>query len=198
MSSDRLNEQTKKAQLKRLEKSFRQHDKMLIGWLTQKLSDPEIARDIAQDAYLRVWRFAHKVEIENTQALLFKTAANLAANEFRARQRFRATHSETGQDPDNNTLENLASEAPSPEQATCARSDVEISLSAIRALPEKTRRAFIMSRFEEMSYREISKSMNVSVSSVEKYIISALTALRNATHKKNDTSKKVIPFRIKK
>ena len=70
MSEEKLTEQEIASQLQRLEKAFRKHDSMLIGWLAGKIGDPDTARDIAQDAYLRVWRFAHRIEIENPQALL--------------------------------------------------------------------------------------------------------------------------------
>ncbi len=198
VNKEELSERKKKTQLKKLEKAFNQHDKMLIGWLIQKLGDPEAARDIAQDSYLRLWRYAQRTEIENPQALLFKTAANLAANEFRARRRFRANHAETGHDSENQHLENLASESPTPEAAVSARSDVEISLSALKALPEKVQRAFILSRFEDLSYREIAKAMDVSISSVEKYIITALSALRDAVHDTKNDTQKVVPFKINK
>ena len=194
MSEGKLTEQEIASQLQRLEKAFRKHDSMLIGWLAGKLGDPDTARDVAQDAYLRVWRFAHRIEIENPQALLFKTAANLAANEFRAQKRFRARHTDQSAQDDHDHIQDLPSEAPTPEQASCARSDVEISMTAIENLPEKVRRAFIMNRFQEMSYREIADELGVSVSSVEKYMITALKRLRAAIDVQQQQKTKIIAF----
>jgi len=173
--------------------AIRRHDRMLVRWLAQKFGDIEIARDIAQSAYLRVWRYAQTQAIDNPQALLFKTAANLAANEFRARKRLLRLTAEAPQDGSANPIEQIASLSPSPEATTLAREEVAASIEAINALPEQVRRAFILSRFEEKTYREIAVMLGVSESSVEKYIISALKALRKAA-KDADFNSKVIPL----
>lgn len=163
-----------------IDRAIRRHDQMLVRWLTQKLGDVDTARDIAQSAYLRVWRYAQTEKIDNLQALIFKTAANLAANEFRARKRIRALKV----DPpsrDEPLIDQVASAAPSPETTALAREEIAASLRAIEALPAQAQRAFVLSRFEEKTYREIALILNVSESSVEKYIILALKALRKAT-----------------
>jgi RNA polymerase sigma-70 factor (ECF subfamily) len=162
-----------------LDAAIKRSDRTLIRWLTQKFGDVETARDIAQSAYLRVWRFVQTQKADNLQALIFKTAANLAANEFRARRRLRAVRV----DPEaagESAVEQVACGAPSPEAAAVARQEVAASLRAIDSLPEQARRAFILSRFEERTYREIAVILGVSESSVEKYIIAALRALRDA------------------
>ncbi|MEM8772591.1 MAG: RNA polymerase sigma factor [Pseudomonadota bacterium] len=182
-------------QLKELERVFQKHNKMLIGWLTNKLGERDAALDIAQDAYLRIWRYAHKNKVENAQALLFKTAANLTVNEFKARKRYVTRHTAfTTETENDNPLENLPSDDPSPERATLARDDVEISINAIETLPENIRRAFIMNRFEGLSYREIAEKLGVSVSSIEKYMITALKTLRAALSATKQGTSTIVPF----
>lgn len=161
-----------------LERAFRLHNRLLIGWLAKKFSDETIARDIAQDAFLRVWRSAHKTEIEDPRALIFKTAANLAANEFNARRRFRENHVDPASVSSADHIEMVADDEPSPERIASARQDYKACMEVIEELPEKVRTAFIKSRFEALTYREIADQLNVSESSVEKYIITALKGLR--------------------
>ncbi len=171
-----------------VDRAIRKHDRMLVKWLTKKFGDREAARDIAQSAYLRIWRYAEHNEINNPQALIFKTAANLAANEFRARRRMRFIERMTPRaddDTEHNSIEDLASDAPSPEQITVARQDLKTSIAAIKNLPDRIRHAFILSRFENKNYREIASDMDVSESSVEKYIIAALKLLRDALEQTN-------------
>ena len=159
---------------------IRQHDRMLVRWLAQKFGDIETARDIAQSAYLRVWRYAQSQPIDNMQALLFKTAANLAANEFRARKRMRRLTVASPGQGEEDAVDRVASQTPSPEATALAREQVAAASAAINALPDQTRRAFVLSRFEDKTYREIAALLGVSESSVEKYIIAALKALRKA------------------
>lgn len=161
-----------------IERGLKRHDKILVAWLTRKFGDRELAQDLAQEAHLRVWQYAEHNDIEHLKPLLFKTAANLAANEFRSRGRMRASGITSGNADD--VLEVIACDEPSPERAAVARAEAQLSLDAIKKLPERQRRAFVMSRFEALSYAQIATALGVSVSSVEKYIMAALVALREA------------------
>lgn len=163
-----------------VDRAIRRNDRMLVRWLAQKFGDVETARDIAQSAYLRVWRYAQSQPIDNLQALIFKTAANLAANEFRARKRMRSLKIDPASELNERAIELVPSTAPSPETSAVTREEIAASLRAIDSLPAQARRAFVLSRFEEMTYREIAVILGVSESSVEKYIIAALKALRLA------------------
>lgn len=161
-------------------RAIERNDRMLVRWLAQKFGDIETAKDIAQSAYLRVWRYAQTQQIDNVQALIFKTAANLAANEFRARKRIQSLKIESSSATRENPIDQVASDQPSPEATAVAREEIAASLDAINSLPLQARRAFILSRFEEKTYREIAVILGVSESSIEKYIIAALKALRTA------------------
>lgn len=174
-------------------RALQQHDRMLVRWLARKFGDVETARDIAQSAYLRVWRYAQTRKIDNLQALIFKTAANLAANEFRARKRMQLVKVDTGAASRESPIEQVASAAPSPESTALAREEISASLRAINSLPEQARRAFVLSRFEEKTYREIAVILEVSESSIEKYIIAALKALREAADESGRSSK-IVPL----
>lgn len=183
------------ARLKRLAAAIKENDRLLVGWLAEKIGDAETAKDIAQDAYLRVWRYAQTTPIESPRALLFKTAANLAANEFRARQRWRKHHvSPTRQNEDEDPLAEVASLDPTPEEVATANNDAQLSLDVINALPDKVRRAFIMSRFEEKTYAEIAVALSVSVSSVEKYMITALKKLKQAVQEAETKDENIVRF----
>ena len=159
-------------------RAIREHDRVLVRWLTLKFGDVETARDIAQSTYLRVWRYAQTQPIQNLQALIFKTAANLAANEFRARKRRRAISIEANGVDVASLMEAAHSREPTPEATAIAKQEIGLLMDAIGKLPAQVRRAFILSRFEEKPYREIALIMGVSESSVEKYIIMALRSLR--------------------
>jgi len=49
---------------------------------------------------------------------------------------------------------------------------------SINMLPEKCKQAFLLSRSEDLSYKDISGHLNISVSTVEKHIIKALKFLK--------------------
>lgn len=175
-------------QRERIEGAINRDEQVLTRWLAKKLGDVEAARDVAQSVFLRVWSYAEKVEIENPRGLIFKTAANLALNEMKRRSRHTQRHVEPGAKPYDDPALQVASSAPSPEAQTSLREDLALIMEAIARLPEKPKRAFTMSRFDGLSYREIAKILNVSESSVEKYMIDALKQLRKVLHE-NESSK---------
>lgn len=171
-----------------VERAVRKHGRLLVNWLAQKFNDRDIAQDIAQNAYIRVLRYAETNEIDNPRALIFKTAANLASNEIRSRRRSPILATAQGASHED-LLEAVACDAPSPERVEEARQELKISMTAISQLRGPARRAFVMSRFMDKSYREIATDLHVSESSVEKYIISALKTLREAVQREEGRGK---------
>ena len=178
---------------KAIERGLRLHDRTLVAWLTKKFGDADLAQDLAQETYLRIWQYAERREIEHLKPLLFKTAANLAANEFRSRSRWRRSADAPRDGQEVSDIEFVPCDAPSPERTAVARAEARSSLNAIRQLPDRQRRAFVMNRFEGKSYPEIAAVLNVSVSSIEKYIMSALAALRAAADE-DDRVSNVVPI----
>ena len=67
----------------------------------------------------------------------------------------------------------------SPEEVVAAREQLASMYQAIEAMPENWRQAFLLHRIRGLSYTEIANAMDVSVSSIEKYIVEALKYVRN-------------------
>lgn len=153
---------------------FRDHNTSLLRFLTRRLSDPDDAEDIAQDAYHNLLRMETPEKLENARAYLFQTAANLALNRIRkhGRQRQYAQTVLAEGDSDRGLI------TTTPEQAVGAQIELQLVLDAVDELPEKCRRAFLMSRSEHKSYTQISQELGVSISTVEKYLIKSLDHLR--------------------
>ena len=58
----------------------------------------------------------------------------------------------------------------SPERALIAKDTLVRLIASLRAVPPRAAQAFILHRFEEMSYGEIAAQMGLSVRSVESHI----------------------------
>ena len=61
-----------------------------------------------------------------------------------------------------------------------AKETLRLVHRSLEKLPQNIRQAFILSRNKGWTYSQIAKQMNVSVSSVEKYILEVLKHLRHA------------------
>jgi RNA polymerase sigma-70 factor (ECF subfamily) len=122
------------------------------------------AEDILQETFLRSWPALASGEISCPRAFLFRTARNLALNHIR---NMRVRSSDAAR---------LASEeafrrhAPTAEEQMIASEEATACRRLLDELPQRCREAFVLRMVEDLSYKQMSKSMRLSVSTVEKHI----------------------------
>jgi RNA polymerase sigma-70 factor (ECF subfamily) len=151
-----------------------EHRAALEKYLARKLDSPEDAAEIAQEAFLRLHRMQQPETLDNARAFLFQVATNLAVDQLRRRNlHFRFMRAEKSQAIDGE-LPDLNATSASPEQIIGARQKLAHIYQAVDELPFKVKQAFLLHRKVGMSYNDIATHMQVSVSSVEKYILQAL------------------------
>lgn len=176
-SSDPVSDHAKKQFLEEL---VQEHGLYLEKYLARKLDSPEDAAEVAQEAFLRLHRLEAPEQLDNARAFLFQVATNLAVDQLRRRQlHFRFIRVEKSLAPEGEPIDINASAA-SPEQILGAREKLATIYRAIDELPLKVRQAFLLHRQSGMSYNDIAQEMQVSVSSVEKYILQALKHCRTS------------------
>lgn len=151
-----------------LDTLYRDHHGWLQGWLRKRLGDHERAADIAQDTFLRLLVTRRLPGIEEGRTYLAQIARNLVIDQWR-RQRIEQAY-----------LDSLAHlpepQSPSLEtQALVIETLMQID-SMLDAMPARVREAFLLSRFEGLDYAQIAERLQVSVSSVQKYMLRAITA----------------------
>src|SRR5688572_3765074 len=66
---------------------FREHNEMLVQFLTGKLRSRQEAREVAQEAYVRILSLDSPGAVSFLRAFLFKTASNIAVDRIRHRER---------------------------------------------------------------------------------------------------------------
>jgi RNA polymerase sigma factor (sigma-70 family) len=167
-----------------------EHGVALEKYLARKLDNPEDAAEVAQEAFLRLHRLDQPENLDNARAFLFQVATNLAVDQLRRRQLyFKYLKQEKGQVADGDAVD-LNALGASPEQIISAQEKLESIYRAIDELPFKVRQAFLLHRRSGMSYNDIAEQMEVSVSSVEKYILQALKHCRDSLARSTLTEEK--------
>lgn len=120
--------------------------------------------DVAQEAYLRAYVAEQRESIEQPTPFLFRVAKNLALTRLSRKSRLITDYIEEA--GDNVVLETAAGADAELEAQECLGAYCE----AIAALPEKCRQVFLLRKVHGLSHKEIGERMNLSVSSVEKYL----------------------------
>jgi RNA polymerase sigma factor, sigma-70 family len=151
-----------------LQQLYHDHHGWLHGWLRRRLGDREHAADIAHDTFLRLLVSGRFPEHHDGRSYLVQIARNLVIDQWR-RQRIEQAY-----------LDSIA-HLPEPESPSLeTRAIIVETLLRIDAMldrmPGKVREAFLLSQFEGLTYAEIADRLQVSVSSVQKYMIRAIQA----------------------
>ena len=153
------------------EAAFRAHNDSLIRYLRFRVGSDAEARDIAQDAYLRLMRYREDQDSVSLKALVFRIATNLVSMRARA-VRVRPDH-----EPLEAALEVPAND-PTPERQLLNEQELARLTEVIQRLPPKCQQAFVLSRFHNMSYQEIADRLGISIKMVEKHVAHALSICR--------------------
>lgn len=156
------------------EKLFEEQNDGLVRFLCRRVHCVESARDIAQNAFMRIQKLENLMELENVKAYLYQVASNLAIDQKR-RERL---HGDYVQRELNSVNDGAIITNDSPESIIIAQRQAQVMENVLQKLPEKCRRAFLLHRVKGLSYSEIATEMCVSVSSVEKYILQSLNSFR--------------------
>ena len=122
---------------------------------------PAEAEDLVQDVFLAMHARSAAEPIDNVQGYLFRIAANLLS------KRHETAGYTLDEAPD-------IAEGFSPERILIGRQEATRVLIAIRNLPPRTREAFALHRFEDMTYEAIARRLGISVSAVSKLVARAL------------------------
>jgi RNA polymerase sigma-70 factor (ECF subfamily) len=140
--------------------------------------DDWVAEDIASESLIKLWETAKLKDIEHPMALLFFILKNKSLDHLKheaIKQEALSTLSADGQRELNIRFSTL--EACNPNQMFSTEIQ-EIIESTLNALPEQTRKVFMMSRFDNLSRQEIADTLNITKKGVEYHVAKALKSLQ--------------------
>ena len=147
---------------------FVQEESRLKRMIRRITGCASLAEDVVQDTFVNLSK--HELTAQD-RGLLVQTAKNLAIDRIRQDRRRRDALAAL-------RPEQITSAQPSQEAACADRQAMQDFLQALGGLPERTQRAFLLSKLDGLSYAEIAGRLGVSVSTVEKDIMSALLFCR--------------------
>ncbi|WP_282010070.1 RNA polymerase sigma factor [Nitrospina watsonii] len=148
----------------------------LCRFLTRMLRCEEAAAEVAQEAYLRMLRYACRTPLTHPRAYLFQVAANLARTRLQQERRHSLHFNEAV------LPEEVECPAEDTERAAIAKQGLEQLSQAVATLPPRCREVFLMNRLDGLSYSQIAERLGISLNMVEKHIIKALLHCRKKLH----------------
>jgi RNA polymerase sigma-70 factor (ECF subfamily) len=162
------------------------HQTSALNLIYRFVGDRTQAKDLAQEVFIRVWQAAktYKPEAKFT-TWLYRITANLCLNELKSSRRKKwLQFLRSDSDHEAQIEEDFPDRSPSPEDVLLAKEQSHQITKALQSLPDNQRMALVLKRYDDLSYQEIAKILNCSVSAVESLIVRA----------KRNLQKKLAPY----
>ena len=144
---------------------YQTHHRWLHHWLQHKLGSSCDADDLAQDTFVRVLLGGSAQDIREPKSFLCTVARRVMVDFFRRNALERAWLEMLEQLPE--------AQVPSPELQHELLETLQEIDAMLDGLGAKVRQAFLLSQLEGLTYAQIAGQLNVSVSSVKKYMARA-------------------------
>lgn len=145
----------------------------VINLIYRTVHDLTEAEDLAQNVFVQVYKSAGRYEASaKFSTWLFTIARNLSLNEIRRRSRHPADSMDATMTPDDDQparqYEDVKGFSPND---TLLHGELEEKIAqAIHELPENQRTAILLCRQDELSYEDIAKVLETSVSATKSLI----------------------------
>jgi RNA polymerase sigma factor (sigma-70 family) len=123
--------------------------------------------DVVQETYIRALEAQKQTEILNPRAYLYQTSRNLALKEL-GKSTFRLTDS-----LEKSGIEQVLTSGAGLDEEYAARQTFELFCRAVRQLPIKCRRVYVLRKVYGFSQKEIASRMNISEKTVEAHLAKA-------------------------
>jgi RNA polymerase sigma-70 factor (ECF subfamily) len=147
------------------------------------LGDPEEARDVAQETFLKVYRHVSGFRGESgLKTWLYRIAVNQVSNHrrwWRRRHRRETVSLDAAPGEQGSSLgERLPCHSASPEQVALGREREQRVMVALDAVKHDCRVAVVLRDVQELSYEEIAEALEISVGTVKSRIARGREELR--------------------
>ena len=149
---------------------FDKHFDEVRNYIYYRSGDTDLATDVAQETFIKLWEKQFDIHNKRIKGLLFKIAGDLFVSSYRKQKTVM-----------NFKLSTKAEQMEITPEDEYQYNELQNSYSsALSSLPEKQRIVFMMSRMEDLKYHEIAERLEISIKGVEKRMKHALEFLRKA------------------
>lgn len=149
---------------------YHSYARKLAGKLIYLLKSDELAQDVLQDVFLKIWSSREMIDAElSFSGLLHKMATNLSRNIVRKNLYDQSLRGSIDPDPSYNPMDDA-------DNASQAKALLDMALSK---LTERQREIYILHKLDGRSYQEISEQLNISVSAINHHLQKANKQLKH-------------------
>lgn len=148
------------------------HSREIFHYLHRMMGQTQAAEDALQDAFLRAYRAYDRLDGQaNIRAWLYRVAGNVARTQLKRDHLAR----------DNHPLQaDIEDHRPSVHAQVESRERLQRLAEKIESLPYKQRAALILRKYQNLSYTEISLTLDCTAEAARANVYQAVKKLRHA------------------
>lgn len=144
---------------------------MLIHTCFKRLKCLETSEEIVQEIFIDLFVRRHELQLNSPLEAYLKTAVKYKIyNHYRSQQ--------IHQSYLNRELSVQNIHSPAPDEAFQKKELNALIIAATAQMPEKCKEVFMLSRYQQLSHKDISNQLGISVSTVKKHITKATNILK--------------------
>lgn len=153
------------------EKLYQAYSSRLFGNLYKMVKSEEVAQEILQDVFLKIWRYRATIDPEKSfRSFLFRIAENNVYDFFRKAARDKKLEAQL--------LAVATEHYEHIEELLLKKENSALLNKAITSLPPQRQQIFRLIKLEEKSYEEVSQMLGISVSTISDHIVKAGKSVR--------------------
>jgi RNA polymerase sigma-70 factor, ECF subfamily len=180
MSAENLVKNLKNGDIKSFRVLVDEHQKKVLNTRYRFTNNMEDAEDLTQEVFIEVFKSISSFREESKiSTWIYRIAVTKSLDFIRKKKRKKRYAVLKRVFSYNDLKEEVPDKTnPNPGSLTEEQDRIRILNEALEALPQNQRAAFTLSKYDELSYKEIAEILNTTVSSVESLIHRAKNNLK--------------------
>lgn len=168
-SDNRLMEEIKAGRVERLAILFERYNVMLFNFFLRLTGNRSASEDLVQDVFFRILKYRRTYQGQSKFSVwMYQIARNVHFDHLRKRKQEVPL--------DDQFEEPASSEAPAADRLS-AEIDVSLLRRALDRLPLRKKEVLLLSRFQELKYREIAELLGCDIGSIKSTVHRAIKDL---------------------
>ena len=170
VTDNQLMEEVRAGQVERLAVLFERHHVKLCNFLLRLTGNQSISEDLVQDVFCRMLKYRSTYKGTSRFTIwMYQIARNSHIDYLRKAK---------SSLPLDEQWEEVASMEPSPAQQAEIGQEIALMQRALSQLPMKKREVIILSRFQNLKYKDIAELLGCQIGTVKAHVHRAIKELR--------------------
>ncbi|MFV0378160.1 MAG: RNA polymerase sigma-70 factor [Mangrovibacterium sp.] len=169
--------QFKQGDPKALEELFYRTFPRLFDFANRITKDRQVAEDIVQDVFIKIWEKKERIESINIEGYLFRLVRNQCLDYIKFIKVI------SGREIEFNSMQKIEElyriDFIRDQPYLLIQEELKLEIErTIDSLPPRCREVFILSKIEGLKNREIAEQLQISIKNVERHLVRATQAFR--------------------